>query len=117
MPQVDRYLPAKSQILFAISQYTWPRWLVSCMPPIIVPQGHAEMRAIALNVASEDALDWTIFRVPFLTEKPGDIKVEAGLMGPDYKGGFELSRVSLVKWVLEEIREPKWIHGAPVLGN
>jgi len=87
------------------------------MPPIFVPQGDAEMVAIAEAVAAEDELDWTIFRVPHLTEGSADLPVYAGLLGPDYKGSLCLSRASQARWLLQEITERAWIKGAPMLGN
>ncbi|KAK4699983.1 hypothetical protein P7C70_g6269, partial [Phenoliferia sp. Uapishka_3] len=97
--------------------FTWGQWLIGLMPPFVVPQGNAEMRALALAVAEEDDFDYTIFRVPHLTEGGPDNKVWAGLMGPEYQGGIDLTRDSLVRWVLKEIAEGKWVRGAPALGN
>jgi len=85
--------------------------------PMFVPQGNAEMVAIATAVAAEDELDWTIFRVPHLTEGSADLSVWAGLLGPDYKGSLDLSRASQARWLLQEINERAWIKGAPALGN
>lgn len=87
------------------------------IPPLMVPQGNAEMVAIAEAVAAEDDLDWTIFRVPHLTEASADLPVYAGLLGPEYKGSLQLSRGSQARWILREIEERAWIKGAPALGN
>ncbi|KAJ6486897.1 hypothetical protein C8R45DRAFT_902995 [Mycena sanguinolenta] len=87
------------------------------MPKIMVPQGNAEMVAIAKAVASADDLDWTVFRVPHLTEAAADLPVAAGIIGPDYKGSFDLSRASMAVWILREIEERKWVKKAPMLGN
>ncbi|KAF2431803.1 NAD(P)-binding protein [Tothia fuscella] len=84
---------------------------------LAAPQGNAEMGAIGEAVASQDELDWTVFRVPHLNDGSGELKVEAGYLGGEYKGGMELSRGSMAKWVLGEIEEGKWIREAPVLGN
>jgi len=87
------------------------------LPLIFLPQGNAEMVAIAEAVAAEDGLDWTIFRVPHLTEGSPDLPVYAGLLGPDYKGSLSLSRARQARWLLQEIKEKTWIKGAPMLGN
>ncbi|KAJ7234619.1 hypothetical protein B0H12DRAFT_1327645 [Mycena haematopus] len=89
----------------------------SLMPKIVVPQGNAEMVAIGKAVAAADDLDWTVFRVPHLTEKAADLPVAAGVIGPDFKGGFDLSRASMAVWILKEIEERKWVKKAPMLGN
>ncbi|KAJ7839599.1 hypothetical protein B0H14DRAFT_1068424 [Mycena olivaceomarginata] len=53
------------------------------MPKVVMPQGNAEMVAIAQAVAAADDLDWTVFRVPHLTEKAANLPVAAGVIGPD----------------------------------
>jgi hypothetical protein len=87
------------------------------MPKVMVPQGNAEMVAIAKAVAAADDLDWTVFRVPHLTEKEADLSVAAGLLGPDFKGTFDLSRASMAVWILKEIEERQWVKKAPMLSN
>lgn len=87
------------------------------MPPLMTPQGNAEMVAIAETVAAESDLDWTLFRVPHLTEASADLPVYAGLIGPGYKGSLELSRASQARWILKEIEDRAWIKQAPALGN
>lgn len=98
-------------------QKSWTFWLLGFMPPLFVPQGNAEMVAIARNVAAQSDLDWTVFRIPHLNNGPADLPVAAGLLGLDYKGSVELSRASMAGWVMEEIKKGKWIKGAPALGN
>ena len=98
-------------------QKPWSWWLLGFMPPFFVPQGNAEMVAIARNLAAQSDLDWTVFRVPHLNNGPEDLPLAAGLLGPDYKGTMELSRPSLARWVMQEIQKGEWIKGAPVLGN
>ncbi|KAJ6571742.1 hypothetical protein B0H19DRAFT_1255679 [Mycena capillaripes] len=94
------------------------KWsLAGIMPKIIVPQGDAEMMAIAQAVADADDLDWTVFRVPHLTEEAADLPVAAGLLGPDFKGTLNLSRASMAVWILKEMEERRWVKKAPVLGN
>ncbi|KAJ6590556.1 hypothetical protein DFH09DRAFT_207462 [Mycena vulgaris] len=94
---------------------TWA--LYSIMPKIMVPQGNAEMVGIAKAVAAVDDLDWTVFRVPHLTENAADLPVAAGNLGPDFKGTIHLSRASMAVWILKEMEERKWVKKAPVLGN
>lgn len=67
----------------------------------------------------QDDLDWTVFRVPVLTNGSGDLPVSAGfLSSSDYAGGgWSLSRASLAKWVIEEVKSPKWIKQLPALSN
>ncbi|WWC86930.1 uncharacterized protein L201_001810 [Kwoniella dendrophila CBS 6074] len=97
--------------------YTWSQYLTTkILPPIMVPQGSAEMDKIA-EVCADEQFEYTIFRVPHLTEGSKDLKVAAGLYGPDFKGTQQLSRKSLAKWVFEETQQKNWIRKQPALGN
>ncbi|KAJ7057878.1 NAD(P)-binding protein [Mycena amicta] len=87
------------------------------IPPFFVPQGNAEMVGIAKAVASADDLDWTVFRVPHLTDHGAELPVAAGLIGPDYQASIDLSRKSMAVWILNEIEERKWVKKAPMLAN
>ncbi|KAF7350478.1 NAD(P)-binding protein [Mycena venus] len=87
------------------------------LPKVAMPQGNAEMVGIAEAVAAADDLDWTIVRVPMLTEKAADLPVAAGLLGPDFKGSLYLSRASMAVWILKEMEERQWVKKAPMLSN
>lgn len=97
---------------------SWKLSIYGVFPKIFAPQGNAEMVRIA-QVVTRDAADcdWTIFRVPHLTDEPAELPVWAGYAGPDHRGNLNLSRRSLSLWVLCEISEEKWIRQAPILGN
>ncbi|KAJ7512030.1 hypothetical protein B0H11DRAFT_2213832 [Mycena galericulata] len=98
---------------------TFPlKWsLYQLMPKAMAPQGNAEMVGIAKAVAAADDLDWTVFRVPHLTNESADLPVVAGLLGPDFKGTLMLSRASIAVWILKEIEEREWVKKAPVIAN
>lgn len=69
----------------------WALSLYGLMPKLLVPQGAAEMVAIAEAVTSHATdLDWTIFQIPHLTGGQADIPVWAGYTGPNHKGGSKL---------------------------
>ncbi|KAF7985195.1 hypothetical protein HWV62_7806 [Athelia sp. TMB] len=95
----------------------WIRSAYLVLPALLIPQGKAEMVAIAEAVAAEKDLDWTIFRVPNLTEASSDLPVYAGLLGPDYTGSLSLSRGSQARWILKEMEDNAWIKQAPAIGN
>lgn len=104
--------PQPSEVL------SWKWWIItSVLPSVVVPQGKAEMKGIAEKTSQQGDMDWTVFRVPHLNDQKGDAEVMAGLIGPDYRGSTELSRKSLVMWVLREIGEGKWVGKAPMVGN
>jgi len=110
-------LSTPSGLLLGTDQPPLSWRLYNNVPPFAVPQGHAEMKGIAQHVAAQTDLEWTVMRVPQLTEGKADLKVAAGPLDADYKGGKQLSRASYVKWILGEIEERKWIGGAPMLAN
>jgi hypothetical protein len=84
----------------------------------MVPQGNAEMNAIAVVVeAHKHEIETTVFRVGFLNDGPADTEVFAGMIGPDYKGSVNLSRASMSRWILKESDERKWISNVPSIGN
>jgi nucleoside-diphosphate-sugar epimerase len=104
--------PQPSEVL------SWKWWIItSVLPSVLVPQGKAEMKGIAERTSDQRDFDWTVFRVPHLNDQEEDVEVVAGLIGSDYRGTTELSRKSLVKWVLGEVGERKWVGNAPMLGN
>ncbi|KAJ7145369.1 hypothetical protein C8R43DRAFT_1012497 [Mycena crocata] len=92
-------------------------WLYHFLPIAMAPQGNAEMVGIAEAVAAADDLDWTVFRVPMLTNESVDLPVAAGVLRPDFKGSLYLSRASMAMWILKEVEERKWVRQAPALGN
>lgn len=97
---------------------TWTLSIYGVLPKLFVPQGNAEMVQIAKTVSESSAdLEWTIFRIPHLTDGPADLSVWADYAGPSHKGGLNLSRRSLARWVLGEIQGREWVRGSPFLGN
>jgi hypothetical protein len=82
----------------------------------MIPQGSHEMTAIA-QVCADPELDYTIFRVPFLSSGGEELRVYAGMIDPEYKGSTGLSRGSMVKWVYEEIDKREWVGNQPAVGN
>lgn len=101
---------------------SWSWWLAMKIPPLIIPQGNKEMEEIARRVSEEGqkggwGLRWTVFRVPHLNAGGADERVSAGIFGHGFVGTRELSRKSMVKWVLNEMEVGEWINKAPALGN
>lgn len=60
-----------------------------------------------------DALDWTIVRVPFLTNS-SNRNVVAGYVG-DGKTGTTLSRAGFAMFVLQELAKNEWVKEAPLI--
>ena len=88
------------------------------MPLTFAPQANEEMKGIAKHTmeGAGIGLEWTVFRVPFLTEEP-----EKGVYAGDLVAGYPwtgtLSREGQAKWLLTEIEDRKWVGKMPMLND
>lgn len=81
---------------------------------ILVPTVYSDIVGVGNIIRTEgDVLDWTIVRVPFLTNSSGR-DVVAGYVG-DGKTGTTLSRLGFATFVLQELAENKWVKKAPLI--
>jgi len=72
--------------------------------------------AIGQTIRSQgDELDWTIVRVPFLTDKETK-DVVAGYVG-DGKTGATLSRAGFAAFFVQELEKGEWIKKAPLISS
>ena len=113
-------VPGESQ------KMSWSWYFNHLLPVVFVPHGNAEMKGVAHAVMDNSSgrleqkqgLEATVFRVPLLTEGNEKLEVRAFVLGGE--GNTEnktLSRGSMVKWLLKELEERKWVGGAPMLCN
>jgi hypothetical protein len=113
--------PSAFQYPEETAKMTWGVWLGLLPPKVIVPQGNAEMAGIAQAVilagAADSQLEWTVFRVPFLTHEDPNAEVSVGEMFKDFRGTTKLTRGSLSKWLFAELTERKHVRRAPAVGN
>lgn len=75
------------------------------------------MKGIANAVIGVEGLEATVFRVPFLTDEEGPKEVEAGVIGQGFVDASSLARESMVRWLIKELDEKRWVGGAPLLCN
>ncbi|KAI1629277.1 hypothetical protein EDD37DRAFT_44059 [Exophiala viscosa] len=123
--KVSRILVLSTPTAFCLPEerkkMSWKWWFYTMIPLLFAPQGNAEMKGIAEAVikagAKHDQLEWTVFRVPHLKNDDPYAKVIAGRLDRTFEGGTDLSRASLVRWVLREVEEKHWVRRAPLLGN
>lgn len=66
---------------------------------------------------SESGLDWTIVRLPMLSDKPTNGKINAGYTGDGTVNLFSLSRADLADFLLQQLSDKKWLHKSPVISN
>jgi len=80
----------------------------------LAPTVYSDIVGIGNIIRTEgDALDWTIVRVPFLTDS-NSRDVVAGYVG-DGKTGTTLSRVGFATFVLQELAKNEWVKKAPLI--
>jgi putative NADH-flavin reductase len=75
---------------------------------------YEDMARMAAQVRASD-LDWTLVRVPMLTDDPGTGNVRVGYLGGDV--GIRLSREDLAHFMLEQLSHETYLHQAPVISN
>ena len=82
----------------------------------LAPAVYREIVAIGNVIRTEgDALDWTIVRVPFLTNSSNQ-NVICGYPG-DGKTGYTVSRAGFASFVLQELARNEWVKMAPLIST
>lgn len=79
------------------------------------PSAYADIVAIGETVKNADGLEWTIVRVPFLTNNDSKAVV-AGYTG-DGKVGMRLSRMAFAAFVLGEVEKREWVNKCPLISS
>lgn len=62
-------------------------------------------------------LDWTLVRLPMLSDKPSNGKVNAGYIGDGTIKLFSLSREDLAEFLLKQAEDRKWLKQSPAISN
>lgn len=66
---------------------------------------------------SESGLDWTLVRLPMLSNKPANGKINAGYIGDGKINLFSLSRADLADFLLQQLNDKTWLKKSPVVSN
>jgi hypothetical protein len=68
-----------------------------------------------VTLVRESGLDWTVVRVPMLTDDPASGRIKVGMVG---KGmGPRISRADMAAFILEQVSSAKYIRKAPAISN
>jgi putative NADH-flavin reductase len=67
------------------------------------------------RIVRESELDWTIVRLPFLSNGPRTDRINARQVGK--KGGLRLSRANGAAFVLEQATDPAYLYMAPFISD
>lgn len=90
------------------------RFMVFTVKTFIRP-AYDEIRRIGEAVRTS-GLDWTIVRVPLLTNKAGSERVKVGYLG--HKGlGSGLSRADLAAFFLQQAQETTYVRKSPAISS
>jgi len=97
---------------------SWTYWLMIGAVKLLVPTSYEEMRTIGETLRAHggegaDGLDWTLVRVPMLTDADNS-NVVAGYVG-DGKTGSSLARQGFAAFVVKELEERQWLRTAPLI--
>lgn len=66
---------------------------------------------------AESELDWTIIRLPMLSNNPSRGKLNIGYTGDGTVNLFSLSRVDLADFLLKQLDDKKWLYKSPIISN
>jgi nucleoside-diphosphate-sugar epimerase len=75
---------------------------------------YEDMRRVAERVRASDR-DWTLVRVPMLTDDPGTGDIHAGYLGQGT--GPRLSREDMASFIVRQLEDERYLHEAPVISN
>lgn len=72
---------------------------------------------LAGKYITASGLDWTVVRLPMLSDKPSNGKVNAGYIGEGTIKLFSLSREDLAEFLLKQVEDQKWLKQSPAISN
>ena len=81
-----------------------------------LPSSYRDIVGTADAVRTSD-LDWTLVRLPMLTDKPSTPPAVAGHIGDPGVRLFSLSRNVLADFLGDQLVDQTWLHQSPVISN
>jgi putative NADH-flavin reductase len=88
--------------------------LIGALVKTVSRNVYEDMAGTVATVRASD-LDWTIVRVPMLTDSPGTGNIKVGYVG---KGiGVHVSRTDLAGFMLKQLQDTTYIQKAPAISN
>ena len=67
------------------------------------------------EIVRESSLDWTIVRIPMLTDDPPTGQVQSGYLGRGV--GIRISRQDMARFMLEQVNDTRYLGQAPVISK
>jgi putative NADH-flavin reductase len=91
-----------------------PDKVIGALLKIVSGNVLADMASTVELVKASDR-DWTIVRVPRLTDDVVTGKVRAGAVGKDI--GIRVGRADMARFILEQLKNDTWMKRAPAISN
>lgn len=95
---------------------SWSFSLAVKLIKLLVGSAYEEIVGTA-KIVRESALDWTLVRLPMLTNKPAPRPARAGYVGDSGIRLFSLTRAALADFLLAQVEDDTWLRKAPVVSN
>lgn len=91
-------------------------WLAVRMIKALAGTAYADIVATA-DIVRASALDWTLLRLPMLTDAPAQRPAVLGYVGDPQIKLFSLSRPALANVILTQLQSGNWVRKAPAIAN
>ncbi|GAB3048788.1 NAD(P)H-binding protein [Spirosoma knui] len=89
-------------------------WLMVNLLKLVARGTYQEVINMGLHI-QQSTLDWTIVRIPWLTNKPATRKLNVGYFGENQS--LTLSREDMAHFFIDQISDRHYIQKAPALSN
>lgn len=97
-------------------RFAWSFWLAVKVVRAIAGSAYQDIVETAA-VVHASSLDWTLVRLPMLSDKGTDSPVAAGFVGDPRIKLFSLSRHALAAFLVAQLTDRTWVRKAPALSN
>lgn len=90
-------------------------WALTFGVGFLIHKGYTDMKTLGQDIR-ESGLDWTIVRVPLLTNRPKQGNVKVGYFGSGVTW-FRLTRADFADFLVKQLADRKYIGKAPAISN
>jgi len=97
-------------------RFSLPFWLAKQMVKAFAGSAYEEILATAAAIRNSE-LDWTLVRLPMLSDKPCSRPAVAAHVGDPAIQLFSISRERLAEFLVAQLSESRWIRQSPAVSN
>ncbi|MBY0539381.1 SDR family oxidoreductase [Patescibacteria group bacterium] len=90
-------------------------WALTFGVGLIIHHGYTDMKTLGQDIR-ESGLEWTIVRVPLLTNRPKKGKVSVGYFGNGVTW-FRLTRADFADFLVKQLTDKTYVGKAPAISN